>query len=551
MRECKRNGRQAAWPICNWLVVLVAVLFWLGLCVSARQLDAHPISLSSAIVDVREDQVLIEMQIMLEDLVLYHQLAADGQMKYAAAELQAAAQKHRQFVLDYFTILDADGNRLVGNIQEAILDQIDNAGVAQNELMQRAIGFNMIYKLVQRKPKFLTFVQNFGGPKAVLPAVMDLHVLHAGRFFEKSTQIIYSRPHTVSFDWQSKQNGKQESFVELRKKRDEQLRSRLGISSYTGLFSFLYITRFELRHEILIPLLTLEQWLPIPRKQPEFIEVDEQVALHAAIEQFFRQHNRVVINGQPVEAKLTRLNFFSLDINDFALNAEPRRVSVHQARVGVILTFPSRQTPRTATVQWDIFTEFAPFINSVLLIGNEAPGRFYFHDSSRSYEWTGDLIGPKVTPVVAIDDTLGESQRLKTIELTLTNLYRAFDFRDDEDVYDALAASVTGELLREIYLRVKRSLLMAEQGGALSHATLVQVQQVDPIAGKSSTGFDVRWQVTGVSEHWGHVHKRVSEYRARLNLGRHDNAWKLERFQLLDEKRLKFETSIRSHDSDQ
>ncbi len=53
---------------------------------------------------------------------------------------------------------------------------------------------------------------------------------------------------------------------ELRAQREKQKRDRLGIASYSGLYSFLYITRFEVRHELLIPLLSLEQWLPIDRQ---------------------------------------------------------------------------------------------------------------------------------------------------------------------------------------------------------------------------------------------------------------------------------------------
>ncbi len=523
----------------------------LGLLLSTAPLRAHPISLSSVIADVQDDQVLVEMQIMLEDLVLYHRLAADGELNYSANDLQQAAKKHRKFVLDYFSIFDSDGSRLVGSIDEELLDQIDPMGVAQTDLMRRSIAYTITYPLKQAKPKFLTFVQNFGGPKAVLPAVMDLHVLHKGMFVEKSTQIVYSRPHTISLDWQRNADGKRATFAEIRKQHGEQLQARLGISSYTGLFSFLYITRFEVRHEILVPLLTLEQWLPIPRRDPDFLDVDEQTALRGAIEQFFRKHNLITVNDQPVDANLTRLNFFSLDINDFALNAEPRRVSVHQARVGVILTFPSSATPRSATVSWDIFTEFASFINSVLLIGNEQPNQFYFHQTSQIFKWTGDLTGPKVAPVVAVAAQLAESDRAKVLQQVLTNVYRAFDFRDDEDVYDALDTSVTGDLLREIYLRIKRSLLMAEQGGALSHATDVQVESVRPAREGNNDVLEAVWRVTGVSEHWGHVHTRVSEYRARLTLVKHADAWKISRFQLVDEKRLKFETSIRGYDPNQ
>ena len=510
--------------------------------------SAHPISLSSAVVEVQESRVQVNLEIMLEDLVLYHQLKADGNMSYAAADLQAAAKNHRQFVLDYFSILDADGNRLKGTIEEETLDQIDARGVAQSELMRRTIAFRIVYPTSLAQPAFLTFVQNFGGDRSALPALMDLYVLKGGIFIEKPSQIAYGRPHTIKIDWLAEPEGNKTTFAEIRKKREEQKRDRLGIASYTGLFSFLYITRFEVRHEILVPLLTLEQWLPIPRKNPDFLEIEEQTAIRDAVDSFFKARNTVTINDQPVEARLTRLNFFSLDINDFALNAEPRRVNVYQARVGVILSFPSREVPRKVTVQWDRFTEHAPSIHSILLIGNERPQQHYFHAADTTYRWSGQLIDRQIEAVRAEARPLAQGDRIEVLRQVFTNVYRAFDLRADDDVYDALATSVSGPLLRELYLRIKRSLVMAEQGGALAHATAVDVLTAEATRDGEADSFETTWRVTGVSEHWGHVHTRISEYRAKVTLTRRDGAWKLEKFRLLDEKRIQFETSIRGYD---
>ena len=508
----------------------------------------HPISLSSTIVDVHEDRIEVEIEIMLEDLVLFHQLSAGGDMTYTAADLKNAAQKHRQFVLDFFTILDADGQRLSGQIQNTNLDQIEPKGVAQTDLMRRSIRFELVYAMKDKQPLFLTFMQNFGGDLAVLPALMDLHVLKNNTFVEKSTQIAHGRPHTVQLDWNQKNDGDRLTFADLRKKHAEQLQDRLGIASYTSLFSFLYITRFEVRHEILIPLLTLEKWVPIARKQFDFLEVDEQVATRDRIESFFKERSSVSINGQRVEAKLSRLNFFSLDINDFALNAEPRRVSIHQARVGVILTFPASETPKNVSVKWDSFNEYAPYVQAVILIGNESPKQQQFQPLDTNYDWAGDLIGPRVEPIRADPGQLVEQNRADVLRSVLTNIYRAFDFRSDEEVYDALASNVVGSLLREVYLRIKRTLLMAEQGGAVSHVTAVEVVSVNPLGKRSDQAYESTWRVTGVTEHWGHVHQRISEYRAQLTLVAHEGFWKLEKFQILDEKRIQFETSIRGYD---
>lgn len=511
-----------------------------------QTVNAHPISLSSALVELGANRIRVEMQIMLEDLVLYHSLPANGEMLYAVADLQMAAQKHRQFVTDHFSIFDVDGNRILGRIEEEIFDQIGDTPVPQAELMKRSINFLLIYELKQEKPEYLTFLQAFGGPKSALPAMMDLYVTRNEQF-EESAQIAYNRPHTVKIDWQRNPEGKRQTLAELRKQRKEQFRERLGIGSFSGLYSFLYINRFEVRHEILIPLLTLEQFLAIPRANADFLEISEQAAVRPAIEQFFRTHGKVTINGTLVEASIQRVNFFSLDIADFALNADPRRINIAQGRVGIIVSYASKKVPSSVDVQWDTFSQYAPFIDMTLLIGDQPPDRTYFHADAKNYQWTGQLVGPVVVPIKADVDLSADKKRTDLLQKLLQNIYRSFDFRQDEDVYDSLASSVQGDLLRQLYLRIKRSLILAEQGGELSHATAVEVISATP--GTRPGVFEAVWAVTGVSEHWGHIHTRTTEYRAELKISQHEGVWKLAEFQLLDEKRIRFETSIRGNDS--
>ena len=480
---------------------------------------------------------------MLEDLVLYHELKADGDYQYAAADLRNAARQHQRFIMDYFTIRDANGESLKGRIEQLDTSKIEDGGVRQTELMKKSVNYALSFPISQPQ-EFLTLTQTFGGPDAVLPAVMDLMLLQNGILMERPTQLTQGRPHSVKFDWQNPPTEAPRSLRDLRNMRDEQVRERLGIATYGGLYSFLYITRFEVRHEVLIPLLTLEQWLPIRRKNPDFLEVEEQAATRREIERFCRDRSPVSINGQAVQAELTRLNFFGLDINDFALNAEPRRVSIHQARVGIILSYPSRVTPREVAMRWKTFSEHAPFLRTILLVGNEPPREQTFRVTEPTFEWSGNLLPTNVEPVPAESRSLDVKSATAVAQRLLRNVYRSFDFRDDSDVYDALATSVNGDLLKQLYLSVKRSLLMAEQGGAQSHVTGVEITKVVP-ARQTASAFDVTWRIVGTVEHWGHVHTRVNEYGATLTIRRSEDVWKLQNVQIASEKRVNFETSIR------
>ncbi|XZE18378.1 hypothetical protein SH449x_003670 [Pirellulaceae bacterium SH449] len=531
------------------LLIVVSLLFLAGQLLVQRSeasVAIHPVSLSSAIVEVREDELIVDLEIMLEDLVLYQSLVADGEMRYSAEQLQAAAIKHRDFLLEYFSILDVNGRRLKEDSASENTEQIPENGVHQSELMSKVVLYRVRYELKETKPQYLTFLQNFGGKNSALPAIMDLSLWHRDRM-EHATQLAFGKPQSFKFDWERVYENKRPSFAELRKKRKEQFEESLGISSYTGLYSFLYINRFEVRHELLIPLLTLEQWVKIPRENPDFLEVDEQSNAKELIEKFFASSSQATIDGQSVKGTLTRLNFFSLDIADFALNADPRRVSAHQARVGIIWTYPSKQTPKEISLKWQAYSEFAPYLNSIVLVGNDAPVRHMFHSLEPEFEWKGDLVGASNASVPVTVSNPSESERKQIVESILTNVYRSFDFREDEDVYAALESAVTGPLLREVYLRVKRSLIMAEQGGTLAHAERVQVTELKQ-SGRKNADMEVSWQVTSVSEHWGHIHKQTTSFRAKLSLSQENGLWKLSAFQLLDEKKIQFETSIRGND---
>ncbi|HAC90326.1 MAG TPA: hypothetical protein DCF63_06785 [Planctomycetaceae bacterium] len=213
----------------------------------------------------------------------------------------------------------------------------------------------------------------------------------------------------------------------------------------------------------------------------------------------------------------------------------------------VIVRYPCQKSPGRVSFTWDTFSDAAPFIDAVLLIGNQAPDRFYFHSDEKTFQWQGELIETRIGSIREDLSLDHPEQRAEILTGLLSNIYHAFDYREDGQVYDTLAKCVSGDLLREVYLRMKRSLLLAEQGGDLSHATQVQVTAAEP--DKRSEGMlEATWQLTSVSEHWGHIHTQTNQYNALLKLQKDGSAWKLQAFQLLDDKRIQFQTSIRGYD---
>ena len=130
----------------------------------------------------------------------------------------------------------------------------------------------------------------------------------------------------------------------------------------------------------------------------------------------------------------------------------------------------------------------------------------------------------------------------------VTNIYNAFGLQGEEETYDALATSVDGPFLRTLYLQIRRSLLMAEQGGSKSRVLSVTPVSTRILGEATATGFDVqhRWRVVGSVEHWGHIHTRENEFDATLSIRQVDGVWKLKDVRFTSQKRVRFETRLRS-----
>ncbi len=127
------------------------------------------------------------------------------------------------------------------------------------------------------------------------------------------------------------------------------------------------------------------------------------------------------------------------------------------------------------------------------------------------------------------------------LESLLKNIYRSFDFREEEDVYDRLATSVSGDLLTDIYLQNRKSMVVTQAGGAQAKVKEVKIQDVSvkhlddrPLA----LLFHSKWTAMGTVGHWGHIHMRKNQYEANITVEPMGGAWKITDLELLEEKRI-------------
>lgn len=573
---------------------------------------AHPVSISEADVDMHPDHVNVVVRIMLEDLFRYHQLEVDDQLRVARADLMAAGEAHRDQVAQKFRIQREDGTWLTPEFVRMTAPEMAGEGVHVTELMGAAYTYEFNYPLPS-PPAYLTLLQEFGSTDDILPAITNVTLYREGQKMGHAYSLYRDMPSTVRLDWDAPPLPADASDEEIRAWLEQEREATLGIATYGAAYSFLYIERREVRHEVLVPLLSLQTWLEILRQDEDMLTVEEQAALRDKIAPLFAEKSTVTIDGIDVTPVADRIDFYGVDFRDFAQQAPERALSVYTARVGIILRYPCKSAPSTLKVQWDMFNDYVPVVFTNVYAFNEVE-QFVFEPYGPDFEWTSPGV-PELPSIAAVDappplprvgvpvfsiavalaglvimvlavvrniarlalatavvtvvastvlwtfrpvsmanpfatQTPIPADHAREIFRTLhENIYRAFDYGDEEQVYDALAQSVSGDLLRDLYLEIHEGLRMQEQGGAVARVETVREVSTDitPLADAPARVFrvDAVWQVEGTVEHWGHIHSRTNEYEAQFRVEAVDDAWKIVDMDVLNQSRVNFETSLR------
>jgi len=584
---------------------------------------AHPISVTYTEAFVSRDQVTVGIEGFLEDLYLFHDLKTSSKGILKPEEIMRGVDLHQRFIAEKFQIRDASGEQL--KLQEVRLKEISplGTGVHLMDLMAHETKFELRYEL-SSPPEYLTFTQNFTDDSDLLPAEMLLQVEQENAALPHSLSLLPNRSETIRFDWESPALSAEASKAELENWFQAKNRGLLGITSYTSIYSFLYIEDYEVRHEILIPLATLDESVTLERDDDEFLDLKEQDAAREAIENHFLEGNPIEIDGIKLTGTVQRLNFYGVDFKDFAQQAPRKRVPMSSARVGIILSYPSATPPQSVKLTWTCFNQFIRHVNLAVIAYDEtlsvALGKV---EPSNSFEWTDSgrplpkpirevaaNLPPKPAlplPVVSLCCLLlgaiifaslkqrGKNPQLRRVILAglilaatvswpflrwkipdpftpppeipaeeldhvfatlLQNIYASFRFRDESALYDSLASSIHGDLLADIYVEIRRGLVVDEQGGAVSrvsHVEMVNGQRLalwEPSLGETlpegSLSYRCEWNVSGTVEHWGHLHERTNQYSAVFAIMPIDGHWKIIEFELINEKRLQTETRLRS-----
>ena len=364
---------------------------------------------------------------------------------------------------------------------------------------------------------------------------------------------------------------------------------------FAPMSGFLYVEPYEVRKEIIVRPKDLQHWVDLGLDGRSTIPVGMQDELKRKVGAFLREHHPVEIDGRAIPADLARINFLERTLRSSRIVDPPEELGLDSALLGAIFVYPTDGLPERVTLAWDLWS---PRIQQVpaASVDQAGPLPILLDPDWRVLEWRNFLKNPELPTLrvlaappgplvrgvwtlrwgislvmvallvwsvrgrrrgaalavrvsVAVvlaavvwmsrDARLPHERTAEIVEALLHNVYRAFDFRGEEQIYDVLERSVSGDLLAQIFLETRRGLELESLGGARARVKGIELTALgaERAAGGAFLA-DVTWDVAGSVGHWGHIHQRRNRYQAKLRIAPRNGVWKLVEMQILDEVRL-------------
>ncbi|MEO1718407.1 MAG: hypothetical protein AAFR76_15005 [Planctomycetota bacterium] len=126
-----------------------------------------------------------------------------------------------------------------------------------------------------------------------------------------------------------------------------------------------------------------------------------------------------------------------------------------------------------------------------------------------------------------------DEQAIRLFAILHSNIYRAFDFTAENDIYDTLAISVTGDLLDSLYRQIRLGLVQAENGGGVGRVTALDLRSAEVISEVhtiNGVAFEIlaEWDVEGTVYHFGHSHAKQTPYAGIFRVAQTPEGWRID-----------------------
>lgn len=377
-----------------------------------RHAAGHTILLSRGGCIVHADRVAVELDIGGEDFLHLYRIraTADG---YYASDVRDAAARHQHRVLDHFVIRDEAGERLSGRVAgmtfaAPVAERIDIL-----ELKRLTARYTLVFA-TSRPPRFLTFQQRIEDEAAVGPSQLVLSVRTPGQPNELLV-LLTSRGNAETLEFDASRLAATPTGPTSSQRPHAPVAGApapahaaasnplMGADRFKAIFAIVRPDAEGVRVDVSIPAPVLETFLPLPRRDGDFLGPDEAAAAVERLRAFLPSRLTLYAEGRPVTGKVEGLAFLApaegfgaaalpstrgpAAGNDVAGVAHDRRLGYWSARLAWSMRYPFASLPADVQLDWDLFSPQVLSATVWLAEGDRPPVEHILMPGSARLNW--------------------------------------------------------------------------------------------------------------------------------------------------------------------
>lgn len=335
--------------VATFLLLLVPRLAFADL----TPLNGAAVAPNIAEITIREDGVYVALEVYVGDFAVFREILPDEFLNVDTSKRPPLEQRLRSFS-DHGLQVIADGTRLIPELLLAEprrrVDRAAALAAAANPLStlpgpkapddDRVLYVEMKYPF-ETRPDSLVFV-----PPDKLSDTPQVSIGFIA--FHKTVPVIdfryLSGPETLKLDWKDPWYSRFEN-------------KNLKRHHASALMTFLYVEPREVRHETLIRVRDLENWIDLGIADADVLDAAAQNEIKESARAFFASKNPVEINGELVQATSSRAEFLTVSAQGLQIAEGGNELDLPNAILGVILSFPVQALPKKVSVSWELFNQ--------------------------------------------------------------------------------------------------------------------------------------------------------------------------------------------------
>lgn len=303
-------------------------------------------------ITVLGDRVRVALEIHIGDLTAFKELVPDDWRTQGTSGRPPLAERLRRFSEDGLQVL-ADGARLQARLERAeprlrkdryspfagMVHPVTKRRLPEPPKDKRVLYVELDYPFKGR-PTTLTFIppSDASGRRAVTIGFIAYH---------KAVPVIdfryLSAAAKLTLDWEDPWYSR---FQNPNLKRHHK----------SALMSFLYVEPREVRHEAMIRVKDLLERTDLGLTDRATLSLADQTRINALAEAYFAARNPVTIDGAPRTPASAEAQFLTISLKGIRAIETPAPLDLSTAVVGVMLRYPVKGLPQTASVRWEIFS---------------------------------------------------------------------------------------------------------------------------------------------------------------------------------------------------